>query len=126
MTIVLVGTLLGIVIGLFLPYTYNTIYSLYVSVVILASFDSILGGVNAELQNKFDIKIFLSGFFGNTMIAVLLTFFGDRVGVPIYYATIVVFGSRIFNNFAEIRRILIKKLEKKKNMWYNVNKFMEE
>lgn len=116
MTIVLVGTLLGIVIGLFLPYTYNTIYSLYISVVILASFDSILGGVNAELQNKFDIKIFLSGFFGNTIIAVLLTFFGDRVGVPIYYATIVVFGSRIFNNFAEIRRILIKKLEKKNNM----------
>ena len=54
----------------------------------------------------------MSGLIGNTLIAVFLTYFGDRVGVPIYYATIVVFGTRIFNNFAEIRRILIEKLEK--------------
>lgn len=126
MVIVLVGIFVGILIGLFLPYTYNTVYSLYVSVVILASLDSILGGINSELQKKFDIKIFLSGLIGNTIIAVLLTFFGDRVGVPIYYATIVVFGTRIFNNFAEIRRILLKILEKKKNIWYNINKCMEE
>lgn len=112
MSIVLIGILIGILIGLFLPYTYNTVYSLYVSVIILASLDSILGGLNADLQKKFNTKIFMSGLIGNTLIAVFLTYFGDRVGVPIYYATIVVFGTRIFNNFAEIRRILIEKLEK--------------
>lgn len=116
MSIVLVGILIGIIIGIFIPYTYNTVYSLYVSVIILASLDSILGGLNADLQNKFDTKIFMSGLIGNTFIAVFLTYFGDRVGVPIYYATIVVFGTRIFSNFAEIRRILIKKLEKKEKV----------
>lgn len=126
MSIVLVGILIGIIIGIFIPYTYNTVYSLYVSVIILASLDSILGGLNADLQNKFDTKIFMSGLIGNTFIAVFLTYFGDRVGVPIYYATIVVFGTRIFNNFAEIRRILIKKLEKKEKVWYNINKYMED
>lgn len=126
MSIVLIGILTGILIGLFLPYTYNTVYSLYVSVIILASLDSILGGLNADLQKKFNTKIFMSGLIGNTLIAVFLTYFGDRVGVPIYYATIVVFGTRIFNNFAEIRRILIEKLEKNEKVWYNINKYMED
>lgn len=108
MLIVVVGLIMGIVIGVLLPYTYNTVYSLYVSVIILASMDSVFGGINANLREKFDNKIFLSGLIGNTIIAVLLTYFGQRVGIPMYYATIVVFGSRIFNNFAEIRRILIK------------------
>ena len=114
MSIVLIGILIGILIGLFLPYTYNTVYSLYVSVIILASLDSILGGLNADLQKKFNTKIFMSGLIGNTLIAVL------------YYATIVVFGTRIFNNFAEIRRILIEKLEKNEKVWYNINKYMED
>ncbi|MCI5675340.1 MAG: small basic family protein [Ezakiella sp.] len=109
MLIVIVGLIVGLLIGLILPYTYNTVYSLYISVIILASLDSVFGGLNANLQKKFDPKIFISGFIGNTVIAVILTLFGERVGVPMYYATIVVFGSRIFNNFAEIRRILIKK-----------------
>lgn len=108
MLIVIVGLILGIIIGVLLPYTYNTVYSLYVSVIILASMDSVFGGINANLQKRFDNKIFLSGLIGNTIIAVLLTYFGQRVGIPMYYATIVVFGSRIFNNFAEIRRVLIK------------------
>lgn len=108
MLIVIVGLILGIIIGVVLPYTYNTVYSLYVSIIILASMDSVFGGINANLQKKFDHKIFLSGLIGNTIIAVLMTYFGQHVGIPIYYATIVVFGSRIINNFAEIRRILIK------------------
>ncbi|MDO5716788.1 MAG: small basic family protein [Tissierellia bacterium] len=111
MIIVLLGIFLGIVIGVLLPFTYNTIFSLYISVIILASMDSVFGGINASLSGHFDTGIFLSGFLGNTVIAVVLTYFGDRVGVPIYYATIVVFGTRIFNNFAEIRRILLKKMK---------------
>lgn len=108
MLIVILGLIVGVTIGVILPYTYNTAYTLYVSVIILASMDSVFGGINASLQDKFENKIFLSGFIGNTIIAVVLTYFGQKVGVPMYYATIVVFGSRIFNNFAEIRRILIK------------------
>ncbi len=108
MLIVIVGLIMGIIIGVLLPYTYNTVYSLYVSVIILASMDSVFGGINSSLQKKFDYRIFLSGLIGNTIIAVVLTYFGERVGIPMFYATIVVFGGRIFNNFAEIRRILIK------------------
>ena len=59
----LIGILIGAVIGFLLPYTYNTAYSLYISVAILACLDSVFGGVRANLENTFSIRIFISGFF---------------------------------------------------------------
>lgn len=105
----LIGILIGAVIGFLLPYTYNTSYSLYVSVAILACLDSVFGGVRANLEKGFNIKIFISGFFGNAILAAFLAYLGDRLGVPLYYAAIFTFGGRLFENFAKIRRILLAK-----------------
>lgn len=117
MLFALIGILVGVVVGLILPFTYNTAYTLYISVGILASLDSVFGGIKASLENKFDTSIFVSGFFGNALIAVFLAYIGDRLGVPLYYATIITFGGRLFDNFASIRRILIKKgKEKRQNI----------
>lgn len=55
------------------------------------------------------MEIFVTGFFGNVLLAAGLTYLGDRLYVPINYAAVVVFGSRIFNNFAIMRRIIIQK-----------------
>lgn len=109
MFFVLIGVLIGAVIGFLLPYTYNPAYSLYISVAILACLDSIFGGVRANLENSFSIRIFLSGFFGNAFLAAFLAYMGDRLGVPLFYAAIFTFGSRLFDNFAKIRRLLIYK-----------------
>ena len=57
-----IGILIGIIIGFILPYTYSVTYSLYISVAILACLDSVFGGVRANLEGKFDLKIFVSGF----------------------------------------------------------------
>lgn len=103
------GLFIGIMIGFILPYTYNSVYSLYVAVAILASLDSIFGGIKANLEKRFDLEIFLSGFFGNAIIAVFLAFLGDKLGVPLYYAAIITFGGRIFDNFAAMRRIWLNK-----------------
>lgn len=111
----LIGILTGIAIGLMLPFTYNTTYSLYVSVAILACLDSVFGGIKANLQNNFDISIFLSGFFGNAILAAFLAYIGDRLGVPLYYAAIFTFGGRLFENFASIRRILLFKMKSHNN-----------
>lgn len=62
MIFALIGILLGIVMGFLLPYTYNTDYSLYITVIILASLDSVFGGIRASLEERFDIEVFLSGF----------------------------------------------------------------
>ncbi|WP_310444869.1 small basic family protein [Tissierella sp.] len=105
----LIGILIGAVIGFLIPYTYNTSYSLYVSVAILACLDSVFGGIRSNLEKSFNIKIFISGFFGNAILAAFLAYLGDRLGVPLYYAAIFTFGSRLFENFAKIRRNLLSK-----------------
>lgn len=111
MILALIGILLGAVIGFILPFTYNTAYSLYISVAILACLDSVFGGVRANLEEKFNIEIFLSGFFGNAILAAFLAYLGDRMGVPLYYAAIITFGNRLFENFGKIRRVLLKKVK---------------
>mgnify|MGYP000936668602 CR=1 FL=1 len=109
MVIALIGILIGGVIGFLLPYTYNTTYSLYITIAILACLDSVFGGVRASLENKFNIRVFLSGFFGNSILAAFLAYIGDRLGVPLYYAAIFTFGGRLFDNFAAIRRLILFK-----------------
>lgn len=109
MVVALIGILIGGVIGFLLPYTYNTAYSLYITIAILACLDSVFGGVRANLENKFNIKVFLSGFFGNSILAAFLAYIGDRLGVPLYYAAIFTFGGRLFDNFATIRRLVLFK-----------------
>lgn len=111
----LIGILIGVVIGLILPFTYKTTYSLYISVAILACLDSVFGGIKANLENKFDTSIFISGFFGNAILAAFLAYAGDRLGVPLYYAAIFTFGGRLFENFASIRRILLSRTKTRKD-----------
>lgn len=105
----LLGLFIGVVIGFILPYTYNSVYSLYVSVAILASLDSLFGGIRANLEDKFEIGMFLTGFFGNAIIAAFLAFVGEKLGVPLYYAAIITFGGRMFDNFAAMRRMWLNK-----------------
>jgi len=109
MVYALIGILVGAIIGFLLPYTYNTAYTLYISVVILACLDSVFGGIRANLENKFNTRIFISGFFGNAILAAFLAYIGDRLGFPLYYAAIFTFGSRLFDNFAKIRRLWLFK-----------------
>ena len=112
-----IGVLIGAVIGFLLPYTYNTAYSLYITVAILASLDSVFGGIRANLESKFDLKIFVSGFFGNAALAAFLAYVGDKLGVPLYYAAIFTFGNRLFDNFAAIRRLILNTYVKKKDIY---------
>ncbi|WP_429083669.1 small basic family protein [Brassicibacter mesophilus] len=104
-----VGIIIGIVVGIYLPITYSPSYSLYVSVAILACMDSVFGGLRAMLEKKFNTGIFVSGFFGNAILAAFLAYIGDRLGVPLYYAAIFAFGGRLFQNFAIIRRYLFNR-----------------
>lgn len=113
MLIALLGILIGIILGLYIPFEFTTISSLYISVGILAAIDSIIGGLRASIENKFDSVIFISGFFVNALLAITLSFLGDKLGVPIYYAAIFVFGTRLFNNIGIIRRYVIDRYRKK-------------
>jgi small basic protein len=109
----LIGLFIGIIVGLFLKINIPTAFTAYIPVAILAALDSVFGGVRAKMEKKYDTEIFVSGFFGNILLAAGLTYMGDRLNVPMYLAAVVVFGSRLFNNFAIIRRLLIEKGRKR-------------
>ncbi|MBQ3420664.1 MAG: small basic family protein [Romboutsia sp.] len=111
---ILGGLALGVVIGYYIPFTYPMDYSLYMSVAILAALDSIFGAVKSTFEGKYDNLIFLTGFIGNSLLAILLTYIGDRLGIPLYYVAILVFGSRLFDNLSIIRRHIILRISNKK------------
>ena len=104
MWIPLAGLLLGVLLGLALNVSVSFELARYSAVAILAALDSVLGAVRAELEGKFDERIFLSGFVVNAIVAVLLTFVGDRLGLDLYLVALLAFGLRIFQNVALIRR----------------------
>ena len=109
--IAFIGLLIGILLGLVLNVTIPASLSSYMSVAILACLDSVFGAVRANLSNKFKPDIFISGFFGNALLAAALAYLGDKLGIPIYIASVIVFGGRIFDNFGAIRRILLEKIK---------------
>ena len=94
---------------MFIPYEIPVEYSTYIVVGVLSVMDSVFGAVCANLRKRFDMKLFLSGVLGNTALAILLAFIGDKFGVQLYLAPVFAFGTRIFTNFAFIRRILISR-----------------
>ena len=107
MLLPILGLLAGLAIGYIFPVHISARYSQYVAIAILAALDSVFGGINAKLNGKYDEKIFISGFFGNSAIAAGLAMLGTRLDLNLYLAAIVVFGTRLFQNFAEIRRYLL-------------------
>ena len=109
MWIPIAGLVLGIIIGLLSGITVPFMYAKYLSIAILAALDSVFGGWRSAYENNFDTKIFISGFFGNAMLAALLAYTGDRLGVDLYLAAVVAFGVRLFQNAAIIRRYLLGK-----------------
>ena len=104
MLLPLAGLLVGVLLGLVLNVNVGFELSRYSAVAILAALDSVLGAVRAELEGVYNNRIFLSGFVVNAVVAVLLTFIGDRLGLNLYLVALITFGLRIFQNVALIRR----------------------
>jgi small basic protein len=103
----ILGLLLGILLGLNTPILLAPFYARYLSVAILAALDSVFGGIKAGMEGNFNSEVFVSGFFGNMLLAAFLTYIGDRLGVELYYAALFAFGVRLFQNLGIIRRMLL-------------------
>lgn len=110
----ILSIIIGIIIGtsIFTSLTIPVGYIRYVGIAILACLDSVFGGLRAEIEDKFDQKIFVSGFFTNALLAALLVYLGDKLGFDLALAAIVVFGVRIFQNLAVIRRLILDRVIK--------------
>ena len=111
---ILIGCIIGALLGMVapvIPYTYSG----YLAIGIIAAIDSVFGGITAVMKGNFDLKIFVSGFFGNAILSILLTFLGEKLNVDIYLAAIIVFVGRMFTNLSIIRRHYLEKWNQKKS-----------
>lgn len=109
--ILVIFVIAGILTGLNVVIPYS--YSQYIAVAILACLDSVFGALSANIEKKFKLNIFLSGFVCNALIAIFLVFIGSKLNVDIYLAVVIVFTGRLLNNFTSIRRDFVEKIDDK-------------
>ena len=101
----IVAVLVGILMGLLIPYNLSPSMLSYLAVALVAALDSVLGGLLANIHKRFNINVFMIGLVSNAILGIFLTFIGNILGISLSFAVIIVFGVRMFNNMATIRRL---------------------
>lgn len=76
----------------------------YLTMAVVAAVDSAFGGLRAHFEHTFSDRLFLLAFVSNAAVAVFLVWIGDQLGADLTTAVAVVFGVRIFQNVAAVRR----------------------
>lgn len=104
----ILGLLLGITLGLVLQPSLPVQVEPYLPIAIVAALDALFGGFRAYLERTFSDRVFVVSFLSNVLIAALIVWIGDLLGVgsQLSTAVVVVLGIRIFTNAAAIRRNL--------------------
>lgn len=108
--IAVLGLAVGIIAGLVLEPTVPVWLQPYLPIAVVAALDAVFGGLRAVLDGIFDDRVFTVSFLSNVVVAALIVYLGDKLGVGSQLSTgvVVVFGIRIFSNAAAIRRYLFK------------------
>jgi small basic protein len=103
------GLLVGITLGLLLQPDVPLWLEPYLPIAVVAALDAVFGALRAFLDGMFDDRVFVVSFLSNVLIAALIVYLGDKLGVGGQLSTgvIVVLGIRIFANVAAIRRHLL-------------------
>lgn len=104
--IAFLGLALGVVLGIVFHPTVPLWLEPYLPLAVVAALDAVFGGIRANLDHIFDEKVFVVSFLSNTLVAALIVYLGDQLGVggQLSTAIVVVLGIRIFSNVAAIRR----------------------
>ena len=105
-----IALVVGIVLGLVLRPTVPSWLEPYLPIAVVAALDAVFGGIRARLDGLFDAKVFVISFVSNVLVAALIVFLGDKLGVgaALSTAVVVVLGIRIFGNAAAIRRRIFR------------------
>lgn len=102
------GLVAGLAIGLLLHPDVPLWLQPYLPIAVVAALDAVFGAVRAVLDGIFNDRVFVVSFLSNVVVAALIVFLGDQLGVGSQLSTgvVVVLGLRIFSNLAAIRRHL--------------------
>ena len=105
-----IGLLVGIVLGLLLQPTVPVWVQPYLPIAVVAALDAVFGAFRSVLDGLFNDRIFVISFLSNVLVAAVIVFLGDQLGVGSQMSTgvVVVLTIRIFANVAAIRRHLLK------------------
>jgi small basic protein len=108
--IAVLAMLVGVVLGVVLEPTVPVGLQPYLPIAVVAALDAVFGGIRAKLDGIFDDKQFVVSFVSNVLVAGLIVYLGDQLGVGGQLSTgvVVVLGVRIFGNVAAIRRHLFR------------------
>ncbi|MEV4824315.1 small basic family protein [Micromonospora sp. NPDC049274] len=108
--IAVLALLAGVVLGVWLDPTVPAALQPYLPIAVVAALDAVFGGVRAKLDRIFDDKQFVVSFISNVLVAGVIVYLGDQLGVGGQLSTgvVVVLGVRIFGNVAAIRRHLFR------------------
>jgi small basic protein len=108
--IAVLALIAGVVAGILLEPTVPVFLQPYLPIAVVAALDAVFGGVRAKLDGVFDDKQFVISFVSNVVVAALIVYLGDQLGVGGQLSTgvVVVLGVRIFGNVAAIRRHLFR------------------
>ncbi len=108
--IAVIGLLVGALVGIYLDPTVPVVLQPYLPIAVVAALDALFGGLRALLDGVFDDRVFVVSFLSNVVVAALIVFLGDQLGVGTQLSTavVVVLGIRIFSNAAAIRRHVLR------------------
>lgn len=110
----ILALIVGLLIGFLLQAEIKSDFAPYVAVGVLAGIDSLLGGTRSALEERFRTDVFVTGFFSNIAVAFFLAWLGDKIGVNLYLAAVLILGWRIFTNLSLIRRHALTKWNDKR------------
>lgn len=113
MYLIIIALAIGLVIGGFLQFDIPPEYARYTAVAIVGILDSLFGAIRASIENKYDTLVFLSGLMFNILVAILITFFGDKLNLDLYLAILVAFMIRIFANIGLMKTTVVSQIQKK-------------
>jgi small basic protein len=105
-----IGLLIGIVFGLLLHPVVPLWLQPYLPIAVVAALDAVFGAFRSVLDGIFNDRIFVISFLSNVVVAAVIVFLGDQLGVGSQMSTgvVVVLSMRIFANVAAVRRHLLK------------------
>ena len=105
-----IGLLVGVVFGLVLKPDVPLWLQPCLPIAVVAALDAVLGALRALFDGAFSDRIFVVSFASNVVIAGLLVFIGDSLGVGSQISTgiVIILTLRIFSNTAAIRRHFFK------------------
>ncbi|MCX6421042.1 MAG: small basic family protein [Actinobacteria bacterium] len=108
--IAVIGLAIGVALGIFLHPDVPIWLQPYLPIAVVAALDAVVGAFRALAEGTFVDRVFIVSFLSNIVIAGLLVFLGDQLGVGAQISTgvIIVLAMRIFANAAAIRRKFFK------------------